>query len=154
MDKSHVGMTSCFLCGGNKDILIDRQLRNVLPRDCGVMDLEPCNSCKDYMSQGVIVIGVDEDKTDFDKTIMLPNPDKKSELDRHPSYVDSGVPDFYRTGHYVVVAEHFMDRLAEDVGNPEAENTFRSAKEKRVLFMDYRAMDSIGLIDTSDQSEG
>jgi hypothetical protein len=56
-ELSHVGMTACFFCGGDKDILLDTRLRNTLPRKA-VYDRTPCDTCKEHMKQGVMFISV------------------------------------------------------------------------------------------------
>lgn len=56
-DKSHVGMSQCFICGEVKEILLDRRLKNTLPR-MACYDKEPCDKCKDWTKQGIIFISV------------------------------------------------------------------------------------------------
>jgi CRISPR/Cas system-associated protein Cas10 (large subunit of type III CRISPR-Cas system) len=58
-------MSTCFYCGGDKNELIipglmkgDREA----PRKA-VWNMEPCDQCKHFMEQGVILIEVDEAKT-------------------------------------------------------------------------------------------
>lgn len=57
VDKSHVGMSDCFLCGECKELLLDKRMRNSLPRR-GVYDKEPCSKCKEHMALGIIIISV------------------------------------------------------------------------------------------------
>lgn len=57
LEKSHVGMATCFLCGEPKHILLDRRLRNTLPREA-CYDKEPCDKCKEWMKQGTILISI------------------------------------------------------------------------------------------------
>jgi hypothetical protein len=56
-EKSYVGMMTCFYCGEPSGILLDRRLRNTLPRQA-VYDREPCDKCKSLLSQGVMFISV------------------------------------------------------------------------------------------------
>ncbi len=56
-DKSHVGMATCFVCGEVKHLLLDRRLKNSLPREA-CYDKEPCDKCKEHMKQGIIFISV------------------------------------------------------------------------------------------------
>lgn len=53
--KSHVGMMTCFFCGESKGILLHKRLRQVLPREA-CYDHEPCDKCRGYMEQGVIIV--------------------------------------------------------------------------------------------------
>ena len=56
-EKSHVGMSLCFFCNEPKEIFLDRRLEKSLPREA-VYNHEPCDKCKEYMRQGIIVISV------------------------------------------------------------------------------------------------
>lgn len=66
-ELSHVGMFNCFLCGEPAGVVLDRRLQKTLPRNVGCIDRKPCNKCKEFMKQGIILISVDEIKT-HDKT--------------------------------------------------------------------------------------
>lgn len=57
MEKSYVGMSQCFFCGEPKEVILDRRLKNTLPR-LACYDKEPCQKCKDFMSKGVMLISV------------------------------------------------------------------------------------------------
>lgn len=56
-ELSHVGMSTCFFCGEVKEIVLDRRLRNTLPRQA-CYNHEPCDKCKKLMEQGVMFISV------------------------------------------------------------------------------------------------
>lgn len=62
-EKSYVGMANCFFCNEPKYILMDKRLKNTLPRNA-IYDKEPCDKCKGYMEQGIIIISVRDDETD------------------------------------------------------------------------------------------
>ena len=87
MEKSHVGMSTCFYCGKEKGIVLDRRLRNTLPR-AACYDYKPCDECEAYMKQGIILISVNE-KLSTD----LKNP--------------------YRTGCWIVVREDYIRKIVE-----------------------------------------
>ena len=57
MEKSYVGMGVCYFCGKPKEIILDRRIRNVLPKTA-CYNQEPCDECKKLMKLGVIVISV------------------------------------------------------------------------------------------------
>ena len=83
----------CFICGKDKGVILfgytkgDREA----PRKVCI-NTEPCDECKGYMKQGVIIISVDEKKTD----------DR-----RNP----------YRTGGWVVVRDSFIKKaFNKDIG--------------------------------------
>jgi hypothetical protein len=79
----------CFYCLKDKNEII---LAGRLPKDAeaprgAVWNKEPCDECKGYMQQGVILISVRTGETDQD------NP--------------------YRTGGWVVVREDFIRRIVQ-----------------------------------------
>lgn len=83
-EKNYVGMSDCFLCGQPKEILLDRRLKNTLPRNA-VYDEEPCDKCKEWMGKGIIFIGVRDGEQQSD------NP--------------------YRTGHFFVLRDEAVKRM-------------------------------------------
>lgn len=64
-----VALTKCFFCGEDSEIVINKTLtsyyaKKVKEMHSKVINKEPCSKCKDYMKKGIIVISVDEDKTE------------------------------------------------------------------------------------------
>ena len=86
MEKSYVGMTQCFFCGEAKEVLLDRRLRNTLPH-LACYDHEPCEKCKEWMKQGIILISV-----------------RKGSDQKNP----------YRTGGWIVINEDAFKRIFKD----------------------------------------
>lgn len=90
----------CFFCGEDKNEII---LAGRLPNDADarevlhgkVVGMEPCDKCKDYMRQGVILVSVRKDS-------------------------DENNP--YRTGGWVVIKEEAAARLFSDVFGQEIGN--------------------------------
>ena len=145
-DLSYVGMTQCFLCGEDKDIVIDRRLRESLPRHVGVTDLEPCGKCKDFMKMGVIVVAYDEEKTDFLDTIKLPNPENK-----HVP-IDTKMPNFHRTGGWWVVRDDAIERMIPALG-VDAEPILTQALKQRVLFLPDKVCEFLGFHEENKRLE-
>lgn len=56
-DKSHVGMSDCYFCGKTKEIVLDKRLKNTLPKNA-VYNKEPCDTCKNVMEVCVLFIAV------------------------------------------------------------------------------------------------
>jgi len=83
-DKSYVGMRTCFFCGEVKDLILDRRLKNSLPKEA-CYDKEPCDKCKGYMNQGIIFISIRDGEPQSD------NP--------------------FRTGRWFVVKEEAVRRM-------------------------------------------
>lgn len=97
-------LQNCFLCGESKGIILAGSSCNRLAQSAGYdsyermgsrgmcTDMEPCDKCQDYMKQGIIVIGVDPEKTT----------DQKNPI---------------RTGHFSVIREEaMMQILPPEVG--------------------------------------
>ena len=88
--------TVCNCCGEERDgdIVINTRLTThlaskVKEMDGKVVNSEPCDSCKGYMEQGIIILGVIEAKSD-----SMDNP--------------------YRSGAFVVLKESAVRMLMED----------------------------------------
>jgi hypothetical protein len=81
----------CYLCGNDKNeiALLGNNYKSEAPLS-GVIDKEPCDQCKAWMQRGIIIIGVDVDK---------------SRVGEEP----------YRSGHYIVLKEEAAHKLF----NPE-----------------------------------
>jgi hypothetical protein len=116
--KSHVGMAQCFFCGEDSTILLDRRLRKTLPRQVGVVDMEPCNDCKGYMEVGIILISISDDTSKESMKGPIPNP--------------------YRTGAWAVVTPDYIERMFEDDYKDFALN-------HRFTFITDEAWDRLGL---------
>ena len=130
MEKSYVGMTQCYFCLGDKDILLDRRLRNSLPRQVGVTDMSPCSECEDYMAQGIILISISDDTTEEDM--------KGEPIMKHGREVGMSPPNPYRTGGWCVVREEAVERIFSG-------DYLKFALAKRFCFIVDEAWDKLGL---------
>lgn len=107
----------CFFCNEEKNsIILFGMLKGDVeaPRKAVIND-EPCDKCKGYMEQGIILISVDEKLSKDD----MQNP--------------------YRTGEWCVVKEEFLKRT---VTSPEL---LEAILKKRVCFLPDDAWDRMGL---------
>ena len=63
MEKSHVSLTICPICGDGVDVLLDRRLKKSLPPR--VMAQNPCDKCKndleEYKKKGVVLLTISND---------------------------------------------------------------------------------------------
>jgi hypothetical protein len=116
-------MTTCFICGGAKDILLVGAASRDFPEECrntdgsmkrmiGATDMAPCQECEKLMEQGIILISV-----------------RDGESGNNP----------YRTGGWVVVREEMIRRLIKPSGL--LEHILRS----RMAFLPDETWDAIGL---------
>ena len=64
--KSYVGMSTCFVCGEVKEILLDRRIKDTLPQKA-CYNKEPCDKCKEHTKVGVILISVKDGAEESDK---------------------------------------------------------------------------------------
>ena len=91
MEKSHVGLYQCYFCGEDIGVLLDRRLRKSLPMKAGVIDMEPCDKCKELMKQGIILLSISDKTTAEEMKGPIPNP--------------------HRTGGWVVIKQSAVEKL-------------------------------------------
>ncbi len=96
-DNFEVAMTKCFLCGGHKDLLMNSKLTPAMAKHVKSMhnqctDMEPCQECKKHMETHVILIGIDEEKSD------------QSE----------GAAGAWRTGEFLVVSDRLVAQIIKE----------------------------------------
>lgn len=131
-DKSFVGMTQCFYCGKDKDIAMDRRLRDRLPKHVGIVDMEPCNDCKGYMEQGIMLIAVKDDaecaKVEAERQEWLKGPQNTP-----------FIPNPYRTGHTCVVKDDAILGVVTD------DTVKERIRKMRWTFIPMDAWDMLGL---------
>lgn len=122
-----VALTKCYYCNDDSDIIINRTLtesraKQVEGMHGKVVDMRPCNACKAQMEKGIILITIDEEKSDRDwDRAEMPNP--------------------YRTGGFFVVTEDAVKRLF-----PESHLPFML--KYRWMFIEHEAAEKIGLFAT------
>jgi len=118
-------LSTCFLCGEDNEIILFGKLtpsqREALNSKDGqaphriCVDKRPCTKCEGYMTQGIILISVDEAKS-----------------------TDTTNP--YRTGGWCVVKEEVIKRLS--IKPQELEDRIL---ESRVAFIPDEIWETIGL---------
>ena len=119
-EKSHVGI-SCFFCGETIGVLLDKRLKKSLPNTPIVINMEPCDKCKKFMEQGIILISIKDSTTaeEMGKGGKLPNP--------------------YKTGEWCVVKDDagFWEIVDSDLS--------AYAKRHRFMFLTDESWDKLGL---------
>jgi len=131
-DKSHVGMARCFYCGEPDKIILDRRLKASLPRDCGVIDMDPCNKCAEYMKQGIILIGVVS-------SLECKNINRDYEEWKRGSRKAPFIPNPHRSGAFAVVRAEAFERGME--AGPNRDNILKH----RWTFMDMETWARMGI---------
>lgn len=128
-EKSHVGLNRCFYCGEGFEVLLHKRLLKVFPHSIPPQHLEPCSKCKGWMKKGVVLIGVEEDRSNMEKFAKsweawqserkacgaeFGTPCYEAEMKRaglHPYMPDMSM--VYRSGHFVVVSEDWVKRVIQ-----------------------------------------
>ena len=111
-------MYQCYYCNENVGILLDRRLRKSLPMKAGVLDMTPCDKCKDWMKQGIMLISIKDDTTQDDMKGPCPNP--------------------YRTGGWCVIKDMAVKGMMD-------KKSYDQASRHRFMFMADEAWDKLGL---------
>lgn len=126
-DSKHVALTKCFFCGKDDRILLctgythsGRPVRDLSEANGKVIDMEPCNECKGYMQQGIILIGIVSamSEPNWNKPNQIPNP--------------------YRSGQFAVIKEEAMRRIFEGA-------ILDFALKHRWMFAEAQALIELGI---------
>lgn len=131
-EGSYVAMTRCYLCGGDKDIILHTRMKDISEVNGKVVDMSPCNKCQELMKQGIIMITIDSEKSDKDW-------DKPK---------DGEIPNPYRTGGFFVVKDEAVTRMLE--GN---QNYIDWVLKHRWMFIEHSVAEQIGLFDQLKEAE-
>lgn len=162
-EKSHVAVEQCFFCLKGAGVIMDKYLRNVLPRAVCLGPQSICSKCSDLMGQGVILIScLDEGEhrkrecrdckhkwfSPREMANATPNisgekteqcPKCNSRAVNSGPVITSDKQNPYRTGGWVVVRSEFIERII----NPE--ELRKSILKNRFAFVPDNAWDIIGL---------
>jgi len=131
-----VALTNCFYCLEGSDILINSRLtptaaNHVRKFHGKVCSMEPCSKCRDYMKDNIILLTIDESKSDEGWQTPPQDPDKR----RH------WIPNPYRAGGFVVVRPDFIER----VFNPP--ELVQQILKYRWSFIEHEAAIQLGLLE-------
>ena len=129
-DVFGVALTRCYFCGGSGDILLNTRLsapmaKKVKDMDGKVINMDPCQKCREFMGQGVILITFDPDKSE-------------------EGWNKGPVPNPWRTGGFFVLKDDAVRRLL----GSENEAMLRFALEHRWMFIEHAAAEKIGLLES------
>lgn len=127
-----VALTRCFYCGEGDRILLNKVLTEHMAKrvesahNC-VLDMEPCNKCKELMGKGVILITIDVAKSD-------PNWNTNPDADK-----SNWMPNPYRTGGFFVITDDAVKRIIDN------EEMAAWALKHRFMFIEHEAAEKLGL---------
>lgn len=124
-----VALTKCYFCGEDDRIVFNTKLSQdhaarVEQMNGHVIDMTPCGKCRDLMNQGVILITIDDEKSDR-------------------GWNKQSIPNPYRTGGFFVVKDdavrHFAGTLAD------------WAIKHRWMFIEHKAAEMVGLFELAEK---
>jgi len=108
-------------------------VQDLSPAHGKVMDMDPCNKCKELMRQGVILITIDDAKSGKDW--------------QKPDGSKNWMPNPYRTGGWFVVKDEAIRRMIN--GKEMAD----WAIKQRFMFIEHEAAEKLGLFKAGQKSE-
>lgn len=123
-DGKHVALAKCFYCLGDGCILLHKRLGDISEAHGKVVDMTPCSQCAGYMKQGIILITIDDSKSEpgWNK----PGP--------------GGIPNPWRTGGFFVVTAEAFSRM---FNGPAAD----FGRKHRWMFIEDEAARRVGLFE-------
>lgn len=91
-DGSFVAIPKCYYCNESKnEILLHTQFKDISAAHNHIVDMEPCDKCKEFMQQGVILVSIKDGESQ-----------------------EGDPPNPYRTGGWWVVREEAAKRIFEE----------------------------------------
>lgn len=139
MKKDHVAMSRCYFCGERDKILLATEYRDGEPTvdmaqfNDKVVDMDPCNQCREFMKKGIILITVDHAKSEKDWDV----PPRQYAGEKNRPWI----PNPYRTGGFFVISEEGAKRVFNP---PELLNQILA---QRWSFIEDEAARKMGLFD-------
>lgn len=145
--KEHVALTKCFYCLEGDKILLAKTYRrtkdgmeprhDLKPLDGKVVDMDPCPKCADWMEQGIILIGIDEAKSD-------PGWNEPPNINAER---ENWMPNPWRAGGFAVMKDEAFCRLF-------GKEFQKFALKYRYMFMEQKAMVLLGIIPPEGEKDG
>ena len=141
--KLGVALTKCYFCNGDNEVLINTLLtpymaNQVEKRHQKVINMNPCPECEKAMRSHILLIGIDNEKSDPDWHIP-PNPrlniDGVSRADTPPF-----LPNPYRVGKTIWVSLGFITQL---VGGEANQKLIDQANRCRFMFVEEPVIDHV-----------
>lgn len=133
MSRQNVALTKCFYCGGDDRILLATRYRSdgSPVQDLGhahgaVIDMEPCNKCRELMGLGVIFLTIDEKKSP-------------------PGWNSERIPSPFRTGGFFVVKDDAVRRIIN------ATSLADWAIQHRWMFIEHEVAERLGFFRMAEQ---
>ncbi len=137
-----VALTKCFFCHSNDKIVINKTLtkssaKKVESMHSKVIDMEPCGKCFKAMDLGIIIITIDNSKSEPDWNKPPSEYTNMSEYEKQKR--GPFIPNPWRAGGWFVVRDEFVTRAF-------GEEYAKWAIDNRWMFMEHQAAIDLGLI--------
>jgi hypothetical protein len=160
-----IALTKCFFCGEGSEILIQThnlqtKSRHVEALNGMVTSMRPCSKCEGYMKQGIILLTIDEAKSesgwnmppkqcgrcggDGKEPVASWNKCKACGGDGRPH---GWIPNPYRMGGFAVVKDNAVERML--AGNKPM---LDFAKSRRWIFIEHASAVKLGIFNAAAQA--
>lgn len=144
-ERQHVALTTCFFCGEGNEILLaarydrsGRPVQDLAPFHGRVCTMNPCQKCEELMTQGIILLSIDDEKSDPDWNKPPPSEHTYVQGRGWVEEQAAWMPNPYRTGGFFVLREEAVRRIF--TGEP-----LDFALKHRWCFIEHRAAELLGL---------
>lgn len=139
-DNLAVSMTNCFYCLKPFQIVMNTKLTKAEAMKVRglhglVLDRTPCPECTKWMNEGIILIGIVPEKCDDNWWVPPVDPEDR----------ERWLPNPYRSGHWLVVKDCFIEETIED------EDMVKGILRSRFAFMDEEVCKKF--VEAQEQSE-
>jgi hypothetical protein len=128
MNDGFVALTKCYFCNEDSDILLNRRLNHkskfIQEAHGKIVSMDPCAKCAALMKQGIILITIDDKKSDS-------------------GWAHEKLPNPYRTGGWFVIRDEAIQRM---IRQPEL---FLWAQKHRFMFIEHEAAERMGLFEAA-----
>lgn len=152
-DNLAVAQTNCFFCNKPDQILINtilttNEAKLVKSANGKIINMAPCNECNDFMSQGIILLIIDEEKCDpsWYKNPYKFVPRQECKSDNNWEFANKSyfnwIPNPYRTGGFFVVKDKVISKMTL------CKHTANNVLKHRWTFVDHKVVKQLfrGLI--------
>ena len=136
-EGKHVALTKCFFCGGDGCILLHRSLGDISGAHGKVCDMTPCSKCAEQMKTHVMLIGIDNAKSDSNWHQPPADPRERK----------GWMPNPYRTGATAFLRDAAVDRIFNDPGMNEW------AKQHRWIFVEHEVISMLEKMQARAEAE-
>lgn len=124
-DRFATALTKCYFCQKDDKIVLNSLLTTYMAKKVKemhgkIVDMEPCNECREFMKKGVILITIDSERSDKE-------------------WYKDKIPNPYRTGGWFVITDAAVRKVIQPTAMADWAITHRW------MFIETKAAKMIGL---------